>query len=188
MGAVTLNGAVVRRQPWRPAAGRGEIATAMSGREPVHRRQILPRATPAEVYGVVIDFPAYPRLFPEIKSTRILETTGTRVRVEFRAQIVLPIRYVLDLVCDPERRSVDWTFVEGEIVADSVGGWRLTPEGDATAIDYRVSLEVKAPVPGFVLRKVTDGLVAASLPNMFAAIEREVRKRQGLPTSGLPAT
>lgn len=158
------------------------------GREPVQRRHLLPRATPGEVYGVVIDFPAYPRLFPEIKSTRVVETDGARVRVEFRAQIVLPIRYVLDLVCDPERLTVDWTFVEGEIVADSVGGWRLSPEGDGTAIDYRVSLEVKAPVPGFVLRKVTDGLVAASLPNMFAAIDREVRKRQGLQTSPLPRT
>ena len=29
-----------------------------------------------------------------------------------------------------------------------------------------------------VLRKVTDGLVAASIPSMFSAIEREVRKRQ----------
>ena len=32
-------------------------------------------------------------------------------------------------------------------------------------------------MPGFVLRKVTDGLVAASIPSMFSAIEREVRKR-----------
>lgn len=154
----------------------------------MQRRHLLSRATPVEVYAVVVDFPAYPRLFPEIKSTRIVETDGPRVRVEFRAQIVLPIRYVLDLVCDPERLTVDWTFVEGEIVADSMGGWRLSPEGDGTAIDYRVSLEVKAPVPAFVLRKVTDGLVAASLPNMFAAIDREVRKRQALQTSGLPGT
>jgi ribosome-associated toxin RatA of RatAB toxin-antitoxin module len=159
-----------------------------SGREPVQRRHHLPRATPAEVYGVVTDFAAYPRLFPEIKSVRVVHTNGAVVRAEFRAQIILPIRYVLDLACDPDRCTVDWSFVEGEIVADSVGGWRMTPEGEGVAIDYRVSLEVKAPVPGFVLRKVTDGLVAASLPNMFAAIEREVRKRQSLPTSGLPTT
>lgn len=154
----------------------------------MQKRHLLSRATPAEVYAVVTDFVAYPRLFPEIKSTRVVQTNGAVVRVEFRVQIILPIRYVLDLVCDPERRTVDWTFVEGEIVTDSVGGWRMTPEGEGTAIDYRVALEVKAPVPGFVLRKVTDGLVAASLPNMFAAIEREVRKRQSLQTSGLPAT
>ena len=85
------------------------------------------------------------------------------------------MRYVLDLTCDPARSTVDWTFVEGEIVTDSTGGWRFTAEGDGTTIDYRAALDVQAPLPGFILRKVTDGLVAASLPNMFASIEREVR-------------
>jgi ribosome-associated toxin RatA of RatAB toxin-antitoxin module len=164
----------------------------MSGREPVQRRHVLPRATPAEVYGVVTDFAVYPRLFPELKSIRIVETKGLVTRVEFRAQVILPVRYVLDLACDPDRWTVDWTFVEGEIVTNSVGGWRFASEGDgtapATAMEYRASLEVKAPLPGFVLRKITDGLVAASLPNMFAAIEREVRRRQGLQTEGLPGT
>jgi hypothetical protein len=37
-------------------------------------------------------------------------------------------------------------------------------------------------VPGFVLRKVTDGLVSASIPAMFASIEREVRSRQARQT------
>lgn len=156
----------------------------MSGREPVHRRYLLPRAKPAEVYGVVTDFAAYPSLFPEIKGTRVIQTGGpgpdgkTVTRVEFRGQVVLPVRYVLDLVCDSAGHTVEWTFVEGEIVTNSVGGWRFRPDGDATDMEYRVSLDVKAPVPGFVLRKVTDGLVSASIPGMFAAIEREVRKRQ----------
>jgi len=51
-------------------------------------------------------------------------------------------------------------------------------EGSGTALDYRVALDVKAPLPGFVLRKVTDTLVSASIPKMFASIEREVRRRQ----------
>ncbi len=156
----------------------------MSGREPVHKRYLLTRAKPAEAYNVVTDFAAYPSLFPEIKGTRVLgagppPAEGKSVtRVEFRAQVVLPVRYVLDLTCDPVAHTVDWTFVEGEIITNSLGSWRFSPEGEATAIDYRVALDVKAPVPGFVLRKVTDGLVAASIPSMFSAIEREVRKRQ----------
>ena len=156
----------------------------MSGREPVHKRYLLTRASPAEVYGIVTDFGAYPGLFPEIKGTRVV-SVGTAsgdgktvTRVEFRAQVVLPVRYVLDLTCDTAAHTVDWTFVEGEIITNSVGSWRFSTEGDATAIDYRVALDVKAPVPGFVLRKVTDGLVSASIPSMFSAIEREVRKRQ----------
>ncbi|HVT10569.1 MAG TPA: SRPBCC family protein [Polyangia bacterium] len=154
----------------------------MSDRAPVERRHVIAGATPAQVYDVVSDFAAYPRLFPEMKATRVLSggdapRAGGIIRVEFRLQIVLPVRYVLDLVCDPAAHTMDWTFVEGEIVTHSVGSWRLTAEGDGTAMTYRVSLDVKAPVPGFVLRKVTDGLVAASIPAMFRSIEREVHLR-----------
>ena len=95
--------------------------------------------------------------------------------------MVISVRYVLDLTCDLEALTVAWTFVEGEIVTDSVGGWRFTATEGGTTVDYRAALDVKAPLPGFVLRKVTDGLVAASLPNMFASIEREFRRRQAQP-------
>jgi ribosome-associated toxin RatA of RatAB toxin-antitoxin module len=150
----------------------------MSAREPVHRTHTVARATPAEVFAIVTDFPAYPRLFSEFKQARVLSTSGNVVRVEFRAEVVIAVRYVLDLACDPAALTVDWSFVEGEIVTGSTGGWRFTAAGDTTTIDYRAALDVKAPLPGFILRRVTDGLVAASLPNMFASIEREVRKRQ----------
>jgi ribosome-associated toxin RatA of RatAB toxin-antitoxin module len=147
-------------------------------REPVERTHHLPRATPALAYAVVTDFDAYPRLFPEIKQARTLSVNGAIRRVEFRAQVVVAVRYVLDLVCDPAAPTVDWTFVEGEIVTASSGSWRFATEGDGTKITYRASLDLRAPLPGFVLRKVTDGLVAASLPAMFASIDREVRRRQ----------
>lgn len=154
-----------------------------SGRAPVEKRHLIARATPAEVYAVVTDFAAYPRLFSEMKGTRVISGAGApaaggTIRVEFRLQVVLPVRYVLDMACDPAAHTLDWTFVEGEIVADSAGGWRFVAEGDDTLMTYRVALDIKAPVPGFVLRKVTDGLVSASIPAMFASIEREVRERQ----------
>jgi ribosome-associated toxin RatA of RatAB toxin-antitoxin module len=161
----------------------------MDTREPVRRRQHIARVTPREVYDVVVDFPVYPRLFPELKEARVLSASdgpkGRVVRVEFRAHMVLAIRYVLDLVCagnagvdGAQPLTVDWTYVEGEVVTNSVGGWRFSVEGDGTLVEYTASLDVRAPLPGFMLRKVTDGLVSASLPNMFASLEREVRRRQ----------
>ena len=151
----------------------------MSAREPVQRRHFMAQATPAEVYAVVVDFPAYPRLFPELTDARVLSTAGSVSRVEFRARMVLPVRYVLDLTCVPEVPSVDWQFVEGEIVTASTGSWRFTPEAGGTSVEYRAALDVRAPVPGIILRKITDGLVSASLPRMFTSIEAEVRRRRG---------
>lgn len=146
---------------------------------PVRRSHVISDATPAEVYAVVSDFSAYPRLFPEFTAARVLEQDEKRVRVEFRLQLVLPVRYVLDLVCDAGAGTIDWTYVEGEIVTGSAGAWRFTAEGQGTRLDYQVALSIKAPLPGFMIRKVTDALVSASLPAMFAAIEKEVRSRRG---------
>jgi ribosome-associated toxin RatA of RatAB toxin-antitoxin module len=121
--------------------------------------------------------PAYPRLFPEIKAARVLSSDGNRVRAEFRGNIVLPFRYVLDLDCDPAALTVDWRYVEGDVVKNSEGGWRFASQGDGTRVEYSVAMEIAAPVPGFLLRKITDGLVALSLPAMFASIERETKAR-----------
>jgi ribosome-associated toxin RatA of RatAB toxin-antitoxin module len=158
-----------------------------SAREPVHRSHLITPATPRELYDIVVDFPAYPRLFPELKGARVLSTQAPVVRVEFSAQMVLAVRYVLDLTCQPDVPSVDWRFVEGEIVADSTGSWRFTPEGAGTRVDYRVSMDVRAPVPGIILRKITDGLVSASLPRMFTSLEDEVRRRRAQRSASPPA-
>ena len=163
---------------------------------PVERSYVVKRASPQEVYAVVVDVEAYPRLFPELKAVRIVERrpaapgTPMVLRVELRAQVVLAVRYVIDMRCDPDALTVDWTFVEGDVVVDSRGAWRFTPEGEGTKTVYRVSLSVKAPLPGFVLRKATDALVSASIPAMFASIEREVHRRRaaGPDTPGLPGT
>ena len=145
---------------------------------PVRKVAVLRGVTPSMVYDVVVDFPAYPRLFSEIKAARVLASDGRRVRAEFRGNIVVPFRYVLDLDCNPGALTVDWRYVEGEVVKSSEGGWRFAAEGDGARVEYSVAMEIAAPVPGFLLRKITDGLISLSLPAMFASIEREAKARQ----------
>jgi ribosome-associated toxin RatA of RatAB toxin-antitoxin module len=137
----------------------------------------MPGVSPAAAYAVVVDFAAYPRLFPELKAARVLSSAGQRVRAEFRGNIVLPFRYVLDLDCDPDALTVEWRYVEGEVVKNSEGGWRFAAEGGGVRVEYRVAMEISAPVPGFILRKITDGLLTLSLPAMFASVEREAKIR-----------
>jgi hypothetical protein len=96
---------------------------------------------------------------------------------------VLAVRFVLDLTCQPDVPSVDWTFVEGDVVSGSVGSWRLVAEAGATVLDYTCSLDVRAPLPRCVLRGATNGLVVIALPLMFASIEREVRRRNAQTTT-----
>lgn len=153
----------------------------MDARAPVERSCLLRGSSPREVYDVVVDFEAYPRLFPELKAVRVLDRRPPSppiLRVEFRADVVLAVRYVLDIRCDPDALTIDWTYVEGEIVVASTGGWRFVADPAGTKVDYRVSMLVKAPLPGFIVKKATDALVAASIPGMFASIDREARRRR----------
>ena len=113
---------------------------------------------PADVFGVVTDFPAYPRLFKEMKTVTVLSKDGNRQRVEFRLEMVIAIRYVLDLVCDAAAGTVDWTYVEGEVVTDprivdeemrfEVLARRVTVSGAARAYRGRLRVFVRSPRPG----------------------------------------
>ena len=162
-------------RPNEPSCGRS--SSVQSDLKPVRHSVHMAGLSPGQVYAVVVDFAAYPRLFPEIQQTRILADNGQSRRVEFRGHMVLPFRYVLDLRCDEQAGTVTWIYVEGEVVKNSTGGWRLVAEDGGTRVEYEISLQIEAPVPGFLLRRITDGLVAMSLPAMFASVEREARRR-----------
>jgi ribosome-associated toxin RatA of RatAB toxin-antitoxin module len=146
--------------------------------EPVRRSHFVPGAKPCQVYAVIVDFLYYPRMFPEFTEVRELARETRRVRVEFQAKVLMRVRFVLDMVCDDEAYTVDWTFVEGKVVNRSEGAWRFTSENGGTRIDYEGSLGVDAPFPQFVLRNVTDAVVYRSLPAMFEAVTREVALRR----------
>lgn len=149
----------------------------MTDLSPVRRTHTIRSARPDAVFEVVADFPAYARLFKDISESRVLQTDGNQVRAEFCMALVLPIRYVLDLVCDRANLTIDWTLVKGDVMTTNQGGWAFHAAGDDTVVDYHITLSLKAPVPGFILRKVTDGLINLSLPAMFKSIEDEVRTR-----------
>lgn len=147
--------------------------------ESIEREHVVRGATPRECYDVVTDYPCYPRVFPEFTGCRVLERDGARQRVEFTAKVVVEVRYVLDIVHDEPATTTRWTFVEGKVVSDSVGGWAFFSDGDSTRIKYHAGIAIKAPLPRFVINKVSNALLGTSIPAMFRALDREVAARRG---------
>ena len=146
--------------------------------ECIEREYLLRGALPREVYDVVTDYPCYPRVFPEFTGCRVIGRDGARQRVEFTAKVVVDVRYVLDILHDEEALSTRWTFVEGKVVSDSVGGWAFFADGDSTRIKYHAGMAVKAPLPKFVINKISNALMGTSIPAMFRALDREVAARR----------
>jgi ribosome-associated toxin RatA of RatAB toxin-antitoxin module len=145
--------------------------------ETIEREHTIHGVHPRAVYDIVTDYACYPRIFPEFTSCRVVEQRGATRRVEFRARVIVEVRYVIDIVHEPAQLSTRWSFVQGEVVSDSEGGWSLVGDDRATRCRYRAGIAVKAPLPKFVINKVSNALLGTSIPNMFRALEREALAR-----------
>jgi ribosome-associated toxin RatA of RatAB toxin-antitoxin module len=145
--------------------------------ETIEREHVVRGLAPKQLYDVVTDYACYPRIFPEFTGTKVLSNDGKQARVEFRARVVAEVRYVIDVIQDAENFSTRWTFVEGEVVSDSQGGWKFTALGPDTQIKYHAGIAIRAPLPKFVINKISNALMGTSIPNMFRAVEREAQAR-----------
>jgi ribosome-associated toxin RatA of RatAB toxin-antitoxin module len=147
--------------------------------ETIEREQVVRGLSPKQLYDVVTDYSCYPRIFPEFTGSRVISESGATRRVEFRARVAMvEVRYTLDIVHDDAACKTVWTFVEGEVVSDSQGGWHFVAEGPGeTRIRYHAGIAVRAPLPKFVINKISNALMGTSIPNMFRALEREAQAR-----------
>jgi len=146
--------------------------------ETIEREQLVRGVSPQQLYDVVTDYACYPRIFPEFNGCKVISENGATKRVEFRARVAMvEVRYTLDIVHDPAQFKTEWTFVEGEVVSDSKGGWLFIPEGNDTRIKYHAGMAIRAPLPKFVINKVSNALMGTSIPNMFRSLEREAQAR-----------
>ena len=146
--------------------------------ETVEREYLIRGIPPRSVYDVVTDYACYPRVFPEITGARVLVDEGERKQVEFRARVLVGARYVLDIRHDPEHLATRWTFVEGEVVEDSEGGWQIEARGEDTVVRYRAGVMIKAPLPRVVVNQVSNALMGPGVASMFRALEREALARR----------
>ena len=146
----------------------------------VQRSHFVAGAQPRELYDIVTDYEHYPKFFPEFTGTRVVSRSGDKVRVEFRAKMVKEVRYTLDITHKSEgpELGTSWTFVEGQIVSDSRGAWNFRDENGGTRINYRAGIDVKAPLPGFIINKIAEAILGSSIPNMFKALEKESTARK----------
>jgi ribosome-associated toxin RatA of RatAB toxin-antitoxin module len=142
--------------------------------ETIHREHAIVGVAPRAVFDVATDYACYPRIFPEFTGTTVL---GSGL-VEFRAHVIVDVRYVLEIHQDAERLTTEWTFVEGDVLGDSEGGWGFSGDDRRTLVTFRAGIAIKAPLPLVVRNKISNALLGTSVPNMFKALEREALARR----------
>ena len=116
-------------------------------------------ATPEQVLDAVAAVEDLPQRSSAHKSTEVVtrhpDGRPDRVRAEVSAAGFNDTE-VTDYTWD-EPHSVSWTLAESSFQSKQNGTYTLTPTDSGTHVRLDLEIDVKVPLPGFVLKRVLKG-------------------------------
>jgi ribosome-associated toxin RatA of RatAB toxin-antitoxin module len=142
--------------------------------EQVTERMII-RGTPEHCYQVLTAFEAYPEWAADIKSVSIDErdADGRAAQVTFRAAAFgRSTSYTLRYDYSRAPGELSWIQTNGDLTRRLDGSYELTPSGDGgTEIAYRLVVDLKVPLPGFVKRRAEGRIMGTALKELKVRVE-----------------
>lgn len=131
-------------------------------------------AAPDDVYAVIADLEAYPEWADDVVHTEVVERTDDGlphvVAFEVDARIAT-VHYVLQYQHDPPHR-VRWRLVEGEMLSQLDGSYRLAPAPDGTTtVRYALEADLAMPLPSFIQRRAARVILETGLAGLRARVE-----------------
>lgn len=142
--------------------------------EQVAERMII-RGTPDDCYTVLSEFEHYPEWAADIKAVHVeqRDQSGRPSVVTYRAAAFgrstsYTLRY--DYASAPE--VLAWVQTAGDLTRRLDGSYELSPAGDGgTEIVYRLIVDLKVPLPGFVKRRAEGRIMGTALRELKAVVE-----------------
>lgn len=131
-------------------------------------------APPSRCFEVVIDFERYPEWARDVKKSKILErdSEGRGHQVEFRAAAVgKSFNYVLEYNYADAPNSLSWKLVRGDMLRLLDGEYRFEPDDGGTRVHYDLTVDLSAPLPGFLKRRAAGMIMGTALKELKKEIE-----------------
>ena len=131
-------------------------------------------AAPADIMGVIGDFPANPEWAKGVQVAEVVkgDPDGWAEQVFFSLD-VSPIKDEYTLAYDWDGYDgVTWTLVEGKMLRALDGAYLLRDLGNgSTEVTYRLSLDVSIPLIGMLKRKGEKILIDTALKGLKKRVE-----------------
>ena len=129
-------------------------------------------ASKEKLFKAVTQYEHYPQFVDGCKSVKVDRATPGRTRVTYNISMMKDITYTLDHTEDLVSGLVTWSLVESDAFKRNIGRWEIKEAGpEKSDVQYKVELDFKFMVPGFVLNKLVKG----SLPSMLKSFEKRAR-------------
>ncbi len=137
--------------------------------------RMLIDASPDECFEVLTDFARYSEWAADVKSVHVDSTddAGRASVVTFRAAAFgRSTSYSLRYDYEGSPSSLSWVQVDGDLTGQLDGSYHLTAtESGETEIEYRLVVDLKVPLPGFVKRRAEGRIMGTALRDLKAFVE-----------------
>jgi ribosome-associated toxin RatA of RatAB toxin-antitoxin module len=135
-------------------------------------REVLPVAKD-KLWEAIVRYEDYPKFVDGCTRVKVERKATGHARVTYNVSMMKDVTYTLDHKEDKEKGTVEWTLVDSDTFKKNTGRWELKDAGAGkTEAQYKLEVEFKIPVPGFIL----NGLVKKSLPAMVKSFEKQAKK------------
>jgi ribosome-associated toxin RatA of RatAB toxin-antitoxin module len=156
----------------RDALPPGASATARGG-----TAVALVRASPEQVWRVLVDYPGHVRYYPKVVAAEVVERDERRVVVRYRVGLgPFSFNFHMDKYPDPRHRRIEWHLADAYshgLFRENSGYWQVDEAGRASLVTYAIA--VRTVLPAFV----TGGAERDSLVETIVAMRRVAEEGSG---------
>jgi hypothetical protein len=135
-------------------------------------RTVHVQAALEEVLATIRAVDHQPEWVPEIRTAEVLERADDGLPLKARFTAATPVgtdEYTL--AYSHRDDGLDWSLVAGKLQTGQDASYRLAAAGGGTDVTFSLRISHNLPLPGFLRRKVINGLVDSTLGGLTARVD-----------------
>ena len=123
-------------------------------------REVVIEATPDEIMDVLFDLESLPEWSSFHKKIEILERDEDGHPTKSRQTVkIMGVTDEQVLDYSVHHDGVGWTLESSKQQRGQEGRYTLKPVGDSTQVHFELTVDLSAPVPGFLIKRGAKGLM-----------------------------
>jgi Polyketide cyclase / dehydrase and lipid transport len=139
-------------------------------------RQVVIEATPGEIMDVLFDLESLAEWSSAHQKVEVLERDDQGHPSKSRQVVkIVGITDEQVLAYSVHDDGVSWSLVSSKQQRAQDARYTLTPDGESTRVDFRLTVDPIVPVPGFLIKKGAKGLMETATEGLRKRV-LEVKK------------
>jgi len=152
----------------------------------------LVRASPEQVWHVLVDYPGHSRYYPRVVAAEVVGRDARRVLVRYQVGLgPFSFAFHMDKFPDARRRRIDWHLAEGHshgLFRENSGYWQVDAAAEcASLVTYAIA--VRTLLPAFITRGAEQESLTETVTAMRKLAEEgdpSIRARPGAASPSPP--